>query len=122
MLLAMDVGRTGHPTVQALTPVTFWGYLTEKLFTRKTASIVELSALLVEICDEITEDKSWPGVNASVCCKKERQTHCKCDPLIINLHESLFVFMDKHVLLYKYYRFYFSLQTSIILCTTLYSN
>ena len=43
---------------------------TPKLFTRKTASIVELSALLVEICDEITEDKSWPGVNASVCCKK----------------------------------------------------
>jgi hypothetical protein len=45
----MDVGRTGHPTIQALTPVTFWGYLKEKLFTRKTASIVELSALLVEM-------------------------------------------------------------------------
>ena len=102
-------GRTGHPIVQTLTPMTFWGYLKEKLFTTKTASIVEVSALLLEICDEITEDRSW-------------QTHCECDPLIINLHESLFEFMDKHVLLYKYYRFYFSLQTSIILCTTLYSD
>ena len=121
MLLAMDVGRTGHPIVQTLIPVTSWGYLKEKLFTRKTASIVEVSALLVDICDEITEDKSWPGVNASVCCKTEWQTHCTCDPLIINLHESLFVFMDKNELLYKYNRFYFSLETSI-LCTTLYSN
>jgi hypothetical protein len=48
-------------------PLAFlWGFLKEKIFPKKPQTIMELRALIIQVCNEITEDMCHQVISITV--------------------------------------------------------
>jgi hypothetical protein len=64
-LIVTHVYRTGPPNNADLNPCDYflWGFLTEKIFPKKLQAIMELSVLIIQARNEITEDMCRRVIN-----------------------------------------------------------
>jgi hypothetical protein len=67
------VDRTGPPNSPDLNPYDYflWGFLKEKIFLKKPQTVMELRALLIQACNEITEDMCRRVINNITVCVGE---------------------------------------------------
>jgi phenylpyruvate tautomerase PptA (4-oxalocrotonate tautomerase family) len=64
-LVVPHVDTTGPSNSPDLNPCDYflWGYLKEKIFPKKPQTIMELRALIIQACSEVTEDMCHQVIN-----------------------------------------------------------